>query len=319
MTPPTIPLWIWISFTLFVLCMLALDLGVFNRKSHTISVKQALGWTVVWVTLSLIFAGGVWRFMGTHSAVEFLTGYVVEYSLSVDNIFVFLLVFSYFKVSPAHQHKVLFWGILGALVMRAVMIGLGTVLLERFEWINYVFGAFLLFTGLKLAFGKEQEVDPGHNPAVRMLRKILPIAPAYDDDKFFTLLNGKRAATPLLVVLVVIETTDLIFAVDSIPAIFGVTKNPFIVYTSNIFAILGLRSLYFALAGVMELFHYLKYALSFILSFVGVKMLIHHTYDIPPFISLGVIIAALAIAITMSLLRPVKTPTEEECDQLPVR
>ena len=203
---PGIPVWVWIAFTVFVLSMLALDLGVFNRKSHTVSVKQALTWTAVWVTFSLIFAAGVWRFMDSKSAVEFLTGYVVEYSLSVDNIFVFLLVFSYFKVSPEHQHKVLFWGILGALVMRAVMIALGAALLHRFEWIMYVFGAFLLFTGLKLAFGKDHDVDPGQNPAVRALRKLMPIAPAYDGGKFFTLMEGKRAATPLLVVLLVIET-----------------------------------------------------------------------------------------------------------------
>jgi tellurite resistance protein TerC len=321
MTPdiPSIPVWVWAAFTVFVLSMLALDLGVFNKKSHTVSVKQALSWTAVWITLALIFCGGVWRFMGAQSAVEFLTGYVVEYSLSVDNIFVFLLVFSYFKVTAEHQHKVLFWGILGALVMRAVMIGLGAALLARFDWIIYIFGAFLLFTGLKLAFGKDHEVDPGHNPAVRALRKIMPIAPAYDGDKFFTVMNGKRAATPLLVVLVVIETTDLIFAVDSIPAIFGVTKNPFIVYTSNIFAILGLRSLYFALAGVMELFHYLKYALAFILSFVGLKMLLHSLIHMPAWVSLAVIISALAIAVVMSLLRPVKTPEEAEADKLPVR
>ncbi|HEX8550402.1 MAG TPA: TerC family protein [Abditibacteriaceae bacterium] len=322
MTPPTfpsIPIWVWVAFTVFVLSMLALDLGVFNKKSHTVSVKQALSWTAVWISLALIFCGGVWRFLGQQSAIEFLTGYVVEYSLSVDNIFVFLLVFSYFKVSPEHQHKVLFWGILGALVMRAVMIGLGAALLHRFDWIIYVFGAFLLFTGLKLAFGKEHEVDPGHNPAVRALRKIMPIAPAYDGDKFLTVMDGKRAATPLLVVLVVIETTDLIFAVDSIPAIFGVTQNPFIVYTSNIFAILGLRSLYFALAGVMELFHYLKYALAFILSFVGVKMLLHGVYKMPPSVSLGVILGALALAVVMSLLKPIKTSEESEADNLPVR
>jgi tellurite resistance protein TerC len=306
--------------------MLALDLGVFNRKSHTVSVKQALGWTAAWVTLAMLFfVGLLFKYNSGPNegkALEFLTGYIIEYALSVDNIFVFLLIFGYFKVKPEHQHKVLFWGIIGALIMRALMITIGAALLDRFHWIIYVFGVFLLLTGLKMAFGKETEVDPGHSPAVRLLRKIMPISPHYDGDKFLTMIDGKRAATPLLVVLLVVETTDLIFAVDSIPAIFGVVKSrdAFIVFTSNIFAILGLRSLYFALAGVMELFHYLKYALSFILAFIGLKMLLTHSeYKIPTGWALGIVVGALALAVIMSLLKPHKTPTEEEADQLSVR
>lgn len=300
----TVLAWVWIAFTLFILAMLALDLGVFNRKSHTVSVAQALRWTGVWVSLALLFGVGIYRFYGSHKALEFFTGYLIEYSLSVDNIFVFILIFSYFKVSPEHQHKVLFWGIIGALVMRALMIFAGAKLLHHFEWVVYIFGAFLLYTGLKLAFGKETEVDPDKNPLVNLVKKVMPITPHFVGNKFFTVENGKRMATPLFVVLLIVETTDVVFAIDSIPAIFGVTKDPFIVFTSNIFAILGLRSLYFALSGVMNNFQYLKVALAFILAFIGVKMLLGHTaYAVPTPMALGAVVGSLLLSVLMSLLK----------------
>lgn len=314
----TVPIWAWVAFHIVVFGILALDLGVINRKSHTQSVKSALLWTAFWIFLSMSFAGLIWKFMpaGKHNyALEFLTGYVIEYALSVDNIFVFLLVFGYFKVPAEYQHRVLFWGIIGAFVMRAAMIFAGTALIHRFEWIIYVFGAFLIYTGLKLAFGKEAEVDPGKNPAIKLLRRVMPVTDNYVNGHFLTKIDGKTFATPLMAVLVVIETTDLIFAVDSIPAIFAVVKSrdPFIIYTSNICAILGLRSLYFALAGIMDLFHYLKYGLSFVLSFVGIKMLLSHTaYEIPTPVSLGVIVATLAFSILLSVVRPKKETLEEE-------
>jgi len=305
--PVSVPLWIWVSFVAFILSMLALDLGVFNRKSHTMTVKQALSWTAVWVSLSLVFCAGIYFLRGSQSAVEFLTGYLIEYSLSVDNIFVFLLIFGFFQVAPELQHKVLFWGIIGALIMRAVMITIGAALLHNFEWIIYVFGAFLVFTGLKLAFGKDTDVDPEKNPIVNFAKRFVPVTDDYHGDRFFVQRDGRRWATPLFIVLIVVETTDLVFAVDSIPAIFGVTKDPFIVFTSNIFAILGLRSLYFALSGVMDKFHYLKYALSFILSFIGVKMLLSHTAaKIPTPYALAIVALALVVAVVASLLKPQK-------------
>lgn len=312
---PTVPAWIWIAFTLFILGLLALDLGVFNRKSHIVTVKQALTWTGVWITLSMIFCAGIWKFYKPQSAVEFLTGYLVEYALSVDNIFVFLLIFGYFKVKPEHQHKVLFWGIIGALIMRALMITLGAALLHQFEWVIYIFGAFLIYTGLKLGFGGDTEVDPSHNPVINFAKRFVPVAPDFHGSKFFIIENGKRMATPLFIVLLVVETTDLVFAVDSIPAIFGVTKDPFIVYTSNIFAILGLRSLYFALSGVMDRFHYLKYALAFILAFIGLKMLVGHSpYPIPTPVALAVVVGALAIAVVASLMRPLPAEPHQAHD-----
>ena len=301
---PAVPIWVWIAFTLFILAMLALDLGVFNRKSHTVSVPQALRWTAVWVSLAMLFCGGIWRFYGSGKAMEFLAGYLTEYSLSVDNIFVFILIFSYFKVAPEHQHKVLFWGIIGALLMRAGMIAIGYQLLENFGWVVYVFGAFLLYTGFKLAFGKDTEVDPDKNPLVNGLKRFMPVTNHYDGDRFFTMENGKRAATPLFVVLLIVETTDVVFAVDSIPAIFGITSDPFIVFTSNIFAILGLRSLYFALSGVMGHFLYLKTALAFILAFIGLKMLLGHSpYKIETEMALGAVVGSLLLAVLMSLLK----------------
>lgn len=296
---------LWIGFNVFVLVMLALDLGVFHRKAHIVTLKESLSWSAVWVTLALIFNLGIWHYMGPQKGLEFFTGYVIEKSLSVDNVFVFLLLFSYFAVPPLYQHKVLFWGILGALVMRAIMIFLGAVLIAKFAWIIYVFGAFLILTGLKMIFKKEEEIHPERNPLVRWFKKLIPVTDDYRGDKFFLKENGVLMATPLFVVLLLVEFSDLIFAVDSIPAIFAVTKDPFIVYTSNVFAILGLRSLYFALAGLMDKFHYLKIGLGVVLTFVGVKMLLGHTaWKIDTHVSLVVIVGVLAISVIVSLLRP---------------
>ena len=300
-------IWLWVGFNVFVLAMLALDLGVFHRKTHVVSLKESLTWTGVWVVLALLFNAGVWHYAGSQKALEFFTGYVIEKSLSVDNVFVFALLFSYFAVPPLYQHKVLFWGILGALIMRAIMIALGAALITKFAWIIYVFGAFLILTGIKMIVKREEEIHPERNPVVRWFKKLMPVTPEYRGDKFFVRENGIRKATPLFVVLLLVEFTDLIFAVDSIPAIFAVTKDPFIVYTSNVFAILGLRSLYFALAGVMDKFHYLKIGLGVVLSFVGVKMLLAHTaYKIDTLVSLGVIVLILATSVVWSLLKPKK-------------
>ena len=254
-------LWIWIGFNAFVLLMLALDLGVFHRKAHVVSLKESLAWTAVWVALALLFNVGICHYIGSQKALEFFTGYLIEKSLSVDNIFVFALLFSYFAVPPIYQHKVLFWGILGALVMRAIMIGVGVALIAKFAWIIYVFGAFLILTGIKMIVKREEEIHPERNPLVALVQTFMPVTSDYRGDRFFVHENGVRMATPLFVVLLLVEFTDLIFAVDSIPAIFAVTTDPFIVYTSNVFAILGLRSLYFALAGVLDKFHYLKIGL----------------------------------------------------------
>ena len=298
-------IWLWVGFNVFVLAMLALDLGVFHRKAHVVSFREAVAWTIAWVTLAMLFNFGIWHFMGPQKALEFTTGYVIEYSLSVDNIFVFAMLFSYFSVPATYQHRVLFWGILGALVMRAIMIVAGTVLITKFAWIIYVFGAFLILTGLKMIFKKEEEMHPERNPVVRWFKRLMPVTSDYRGAKFFVRENGIRMATPLFVVLLLVEVSDVIFAVDSIPAIFAVTKDPFIVYTSNVFAILGLRSLYFALAGVLDKFHYLKIGLGVVLSFVGVKMLLGHTpWKIDTLISLGVIVLILATSVVWSLLKP---------------
>ncbi len=297
--------WLWIGFNLFVLAMLALDLGVFHRKSHVVSFREAIGWTVAWVSLAMLFNIGIWHYAGAEKALEFTTGYVIEYSLSVDNIFVFAMLFSYFSVPAAYQHRVLFWGILGALVMRALMIFAGTVLITKFAWIIYVFGAFLIITGIKMIVKSEEEIHPERNPVVRWFKKLMPVTSDYRGDKFFVRENGLRMATPLFVVLLLVEVSDIIFAVDSIPAIFAVTKDPFIVYTSNVFAILGLRSLYFALAGVLDKFHYLKIGLGVVLAFVGVKMLLGHTpWKIDTLISLAVIVIVLATSVVVSLMWP---------------
>jgi tellurite resistance protein TerC len=301
-------LWIWVGFTLFVLAMLALDLGVFHRQAHVVSLKESLTWTAVWVALALVFNAGVWHYAGSQKALEFFTGYLIEKSLSVDNIFVFALLFSYFAVPLKYQHKVLFWGILGALVMRAVMIGAGVVLITRFSWIIYLFGAFLILTGIKMIVKRAEAIHPERNPVVGWFKRLMPVTSDYREDRFFVRENGIRMATPLFVVLLLVEFTDLIFAVDSIPAIFAVTTDPFIVYTSNVFAILGLRSLYFALAGVMDKFHYLKIGLGVVLTFVGVKMLLAHSpYKLDTLVSLGVIVTVLAVSVVASWLRPIRS------------
>jgi tellurite resistance protein TerC len=295
---------LWIGFNVLVLIMLAVDLGVFHRRAHSVSIKEALSWSLVWIVLALTFNVGVYFWHGKVVALEFLTGYLIEKSLSVDNLFVFLLIFTYFKVPAKYQHKVLFWGILGALVMRGALILVGTTLLGAFHWIVYLFGVFLVVTGIKMAFQKETaEVHPESNLAVRLFKKIMPVTAGYHEDKFFLKIEGKRYATLLFIVLIVIETTDLLFAVDSIPAIFAITTDPFIVYTSNVFAILGLRALYFALAGIMNLFYYLKLGLSVVLTFVGVKMLLADLYPIPIGISLSIVAGILIVAILASILR----------------
>jgi tellurite resistance protein TerC len=299
-------LWPWIGFNLFVLAMLALDLGVFHRKAHEIHFKEAIAWSAVWILLAGVFNLLIYYWKGEQVALQFLAGYVIEKSLSVDNIFVFLLIFSYFKVSGKYQHEVLFWGILGALAFRAIFIAAGVVLIEKFHWMIYIFGAFLIFTGIKMAFEKDKEIHPEKNPVLKFFKRIMPVTPEYVDGKFFVKQAGKWFATPLFVVLLIVETTDIIFAVDSIPAILAVTKDPFIVYSSNVFAILGLRALFFALAGFMKLFHHLHYGLSFVLIFVGTKMLISEYFKIPIVISLCVILGALALSIIASLVWPKK-------------
>jgi len=312
-------IWLWTGFNVFILAMLALDLGLFHRKSHVVSLKESLTWTGVWVVLALGFNAGVWHYAGSQKALEFFTGYLIEKSLSVDNVFVFALLFSYFAVPPKYQHKVLFWGILGALIMRAIMIAAGAALITKFAWIIYVFGAFLILTGIKMIVKREEEVHPERNPVVRWFKKLMPVTPEYRGDSFFVREIGIRMATPLFVVLLLVEFTDLIFAVDSIPAIFAVTKDPFIVYTSNVFAILGLRSLYFALAGVMDKFHYLKVGLGVVLSFVGVKMILAHTaWKIDTLVSLGVIVVILATSVVWSLLRPRKIKLPIAADVSPL-
>jgi tellurite resistance protein TerC len=307
---------LWVVFNIFVLGMLALDLGVFHRKAHTIKIKEALAWSGVWIFLALLFNLGIYFWRGQESALEFLTGYLIEKSLSVDNIFVFLLIFSYFHVPPLYQHKVLFWGILGALIMRAIFIAAGVTLIQKFHWIIYLFGALLIVTGIKLALEKEKEIHPERNPALRLFRRLMPVTEEYEKARFFVKRNGRYLATPLFVVLLVVETTDVIFAVDSIPAILAITLDPFIVYTSNVFAILGLRALYFALAGMMELFHYLHYGLSAILTFVGIKMLLTYIYKIPISVALGVIAGILIVSIVSSVMFPkrkIKAEKEKEC------
>ncbi len=295
---------LWVGFIVFVLAMLALDLGVFHRKAHEVHVREALIWTAVWIALALVFNIGVYVWFGSERALEFLAGYVIEKALSVDNIFVFIVVFSAFAVPPKLQHRVLFWGIIGALVMRALFIALGAALLQRFHGVIYIFGAFLIFTGVKLLVQREQEVHPERSRWFQAFRRWVPSVSYYREGRFTVVENGKRYATPLLFVLVAIEATDVVFAVDSIPAIFAVTTDPFIVFTSNIFAILGLRALYFALAGMMGRFHYLKVGLALVLVFVGGKMLLASVLKVPIWASLGIIVVLLAGSIVASLLRP---------------
>lgn len=306
-------IWLWVGFNLFVLALLALDLGIFHRHAHAVSVKEATIWSVVWIALSLAFNLGLYffwdvispasQYSNSEAALAFFTGYLIEKSLSVDNIFVFVLIFTYFAVPALYQHRVLFWGIIGALLMRGTLIAVGAALLHEFHWIIYIFGGFLIFTGIKMAFHRDEEIHPDDNPLVKLFRRFMRVAPGYAGDKFFIRQAGVLMATPLFLVLLIVESTDLIFALDSIPAIFAITEDPFIIYTSNVFAILGLRSLYFVLAGVIDKFHYLKLGLSVILTFVGVKMVIAEFYKIPIGVSLGVIAAILAVAVIASLVR----------------
>jgi tellurite resistance protein TerC len=295
---------LWVGFNLFILFLLIIDLMVFNRKPHEIGIRESLLWSGVWILISLLFNVGVFLWYGHESALQFLTGYLIEKSLSVDNLFIFLLLFSYFKVPPKYQHKVLFWGILGALVMRGILIFLGAALVARFHWVLYIFGFFLLVTGMKMAFqNKEKEIHPERNLVVRFFKRIFPVTSGFHEEKFFVKTKGKRYGTLLLIVLIVVETTDLLFAVDSIPAIFAITQDSFIIYTSNVFAILGLRSLYFALAGMMDLFYYLRHGLSVVLIFVGLKMLLMGYVNIPIGFALGMVGAVLMVAIMASMIR----------------
>ncbi len=307
-------LW-WIFFAVFILVMLTLDLGVFSRRAHAVKIKESLYWTSFWIVLALLFCGGVYFFYGHHKALEFLTGYLIEYSLSIDNLFVFLLFFRYFSVPAEYEQKALIWGIIIALIMRGIFIFTGIALINQFHWVIYIFGAFLIFTAIQIARGKEQEVHPEKNIVIKLLRMFMPVAPVYSGHRFLTIIERKRYATPLLVVVLALGTTDVFFAVDSIPAVLAVTTDPFIVYTSNVFAVLGLRSLFFAISGLMKLFHYLQYGLAVILGFVGIKMLITDLYKINIVASLAVIASVLAVSIIASLAWPKKHPpiiTEEK-------
>lgn len=332
----------WFGFFSFILVMLAIDLGVFNRKAHEISYRNAAIWSGVWVTLAMVFFGLLlgplgWQLFGAarhQKALEFITGYLIELSLSVDNLFVFLLIFSYFKVPPKYQHRVLYWGVLGALIMRISMIVVGTELINRFHWIIYILGAFLVYTAIQMLRGGETELEPDKQPIIRFITRHVPVVRHYERQKFFTKVDGKRVGTLLFLVLIVVEVTDLVFAVDSIPAIFGVTTDRFIVYTSNVFAILGLRTFYFLLAGVVEKFHYLKVGLGIVLGFIGIKMLlpvlskllaalcnaigfpslghsVHGVEQIPVGIALGVVAVVLVASVLASLIWPAKVKSEE--------
>jgi tellurite resistance protein TerC len=298
----TIGVWHWVGFISGVLLMLALDLGLLHRRSREIHVREAAAWTFLWVSLSMGFAVVLNGWMGSQAAGEFVTGYVVELALSMDNVFVIALIFSYFGVPKHLQHRVLFWGILGAMLMRGGMIWIGVELVTRFHWVLYVLGAFLVFTGIKMLTGSDEEVEPEKNPCIRLARKCFPVHDQFDGQRFLTRVGGALALTPLALVLLMVETTDLVFAVDSIPAIFGVTQNPFVIFTSNIFAILGLRSLYFLLAGAMDYFSYLKYGLSLVLVFIGFKMLISFRYHLNTTLSLGIVAGILVFSVLASLV-----------------
>lgn len=293
---------LWGGFSLFVLGMLALDLGIFHRHAHVIRVREALTWTAVWITLAMAFNLFVHAYLGKEKALEFFTAYVIEKSLSIDNIFVMIMIFSYFHVPREYQHKVLFWGILGALVMRVIFILAGIELIHKFHWLIYVFGAFLIFTGIRMVTSGERKLEPEKNPLIKFARRMFPVTKGYEEDNFFVKRGDKTWATPLFLVVILIEGTDLIFAVDSIPAILAISDDPFIVYTSNVFAILGLRSLYFALAGIEQYFQYLKYGLAAVLTFVGIKMCLADIYKIPVEISLIVIVFILAISMLASVI-----------------
>ncbi len=294
---------LWVGFSVFVLAMLMLDLLVFNKKNHEIKIKEALLWSAMWISLALLFNFGVYEWFGKVKAMEFLTAYVIEKSLSVDNLFVFIMIFSFFKVKPEFQHKVLFWGILGALILRIIFIIAGIQLIHTFHWIIYVFGAFLIYTGAKIPFEKDDDkIEPDKNVLVKLFRKMMPVTPDFHGDKFFVRINAKKFATPLFITLITIEFSDLIFAVDSIPAVLAISDDTFIVYTSNVFAILGLRALYFALAGIVQYFRYLKYGLAAILIFVGTKMVISWYYEFPILLSLAVILGLLGLSVLASII-----------------
>lgn len=293
----------WILFAVFVLVTLGVDLWVFHRPAHAIKFREALTWSLVWIVLAAAFGVLVYFWRGRDSALEFSAGYIIELSLSIDNLFIFLLIFRFFRVPPNHQHKVLFWGIVGALVMRAVFVVVGIGLIHRFHWILYLFGIFLLYSGAKLFRKENAAIEPDKNPVLRLFRRWVPVTEDYDGDKFFVRRPGLYA-TPLLVVLLVVETTDLLFATDSIPAVMGITLKPFIVYTSNIFAVLGLRAMYFVLAGMMDLFHYLHYGLAVVLMFIGAKMLLSYYYEIPTEWALGTVAVVLLVSVLASLAHP---------------
>ncbi|KTB48299.1 integral membrane protein, TerC family [Dehalogenimonas alkenigignens] len=309
-------IWPWILFNLFLVTMLGLDLFVFHRHAHIIKLKEALGWVALWVSLAVLFGIGIWVLEGSTHAIDFFSAYIVEESLSVDNLFVFLMLFTYFCVPREYRHRVLFWGIVGAILMRAAFIFGGIALINNFSWIIYVFGAFLIFTGIRMGMKKEEDPHPEANPVLKLLRRFLPMSHQYNGDKFFIVEKGRRIATPLLAVLVAVETTDIIFAVDSIPAVLAITTDPFIVYTSNMFAIMGLRSMYFALEGFANRLYYLHYGLAAVLVFLGTKMLLSGIYHVPTFLSLLIITSILVIAIIASLKRPSRTnmPPDHACN-----
>jgi tellurite resistance protein TerC len=306
----------WVIFNAFVLTMLILDLFVLNRKSEVVKVKEALWWSAFWVSLAILFNIGIWLWhpRGEEAALEFLTGYLIEESLSVDNLFVFMMIFTFFRVPQQYQRKVLFWGIIGALVLRAGFIVVGVSLLQKFAWIKFVLGAFLVFTGIKMVSSQNEEINPSKNPIIKLINKIIPVTKQYHGDKFFVKIRKVWFATPLFIVVLVVETTDVIFALDSIPAILAITDDAFILYTSNVFALMGLRSLYFALAGIMQLFHYIHYGLAVILSFIGVKLLLEHWYKIDTMYSLIIVGGILALSIGLSILFPQKKEIEEDME-----
>lgn len=304
-------LWLWVGFNVFVLAMLALDLGVFHRKAHEVSLKEAGAWSAVWVSVALLFNVVIWQYAGPQIGLEFLTGYLVEKSLAVDNIFVIAIIFSYFAIPAKYQHRVLFWGIIGALVMRGAFIAAGSYMLKEWHWIIYVFGALLLITGIKMAVKRDEEFDVENNPVMKLARRFIPLTHKLDGQRFWTVENGRRVATPLFLALLLVEFADLVFAIDSIPAIFAITDDPFIVYTSNVMAILGLRSMYFLLAGIVHKFVYLKLALALVLVFVGGKMMLIDVFKVPTVVSLAVIASLIGGAVALSLLRPPRKEDEE--------
>ncbi|MFA6129047.1 MAG: TerC family protein [Bacteroidales bacterium] len=297
----------WVGFIVFILLMLLLDLVVFNRKAHEVKMKEALLASLFWISLAIIFNLGVWRYLGEQKALEFLAAYLIEESLSIDNLFVFIMIFAYFQVNPRYQHKILFWGIIGAMVLRAIFIVTGVALINKFHWVIYIFGGFLIFTGIRMALDKGSKIEPDKNPIIRLVKRIFPVTTDNRFGHFFVRIDGQLYATTLFIALVMIEFTDLVFAVDSIPAVLAISKDPFIVYTSNVFAILGLRSLYFALSSIISYFRFLKYGLSAILFFVGVKMCISGIYKMPIGVSLGVLVGVLALSILLSVFIPKKS------------